>query len=57
MAVNISETIRRYINVLKVARKPTVKEVKEILRIVGIGFLVIGTMGFIFYMVSVFVGV
>lgn len=56
MAVNISETIRKYMNVLKVARKPTAKEVKDVLRIVGIGFLIIGSIGFIFYMISVFVG-
>jgi len=55
--INIKETIKKHVNVLKVARKPTAKEVKEILRIVGIGFLVIGAIGFVFYMVSVLVGV
>lgn len=57
MSVNITETIKKYINVLRIARKPTTKEIKEILRIVGIGFLIIGSIGFIFYMISVFVGV
>ncbi|MEW6095512.1 MAG: protein translocase SEC61 complex subunit gamma [bacterium] len=56
MLGNIKETIKKYVNVMKIAKKPTIKEMKEILRIVGVGFLVMGIIGFIFYMISVFAG-
>lgn len=56
MKINVRETLKKYIRVLKVARKPTLKEIKEILRICGIGFLIIGIIGFLFYMISIFFG-
>jgi protein translocase SEC61 complex gamma subunit len=54
--MNIKETIKRYVNILKIARKPTRKELKNVLRTVLYGFLVIGTIGFIFYIISVIAG-
>jgi protein translocase SEC61 complex gamma subunit len=54
--MNIKETIKRYVNILKIARKPTSKELKNVLRAVLYGFLVIGTIGFIFYIISVIAG-
>jgi len=54
--MNIKETIKRYANILKIARKPTKKELMGVLRTVLYGFLVIGSIGFVFYMISVIAG-
>ncbi|MEM5801640.1 MAG: protein translocase SEC61 complex subunit gamma [Candidatus Aenigmatarchaeota archaeon] len=54
--MNIKETIKRYVNILKIARKPTSKELKGVLRTVLYGFLIIGIIGFIFYIISVIAG-
>ncbi len=56
MKLNIKENIAKYRRVLQVAKKPTAKDMKEVLRICGIGFLVIGSIGFIFYLISIMVG-
>ncbi|MCD6226664.1 MAG: protein translocase SEC61 complex subunit gamma [Candidatus Aenigmarchaeota archaeon] len=37
---------------LKIARKPTKDELKKTLRICGIGFIIIGIIGFVFYLLS-----
>ena len=37
---------------LKIARKPTKDELKKTLRICGIGFIIIGIIGFVFYPLS-----
>ena len=42
MKINIKQGLKKYIRVLRVARKPTSKEIKTVLRICGIGFLIIG---------------
>jgi len=39
-----------------VARKPDMKELKDTAKICGIGILLIGFMGFIFYIISVLGG-
>jgi protein translocase SEC61 complex gamma subunit len=56
MKINIRETLKRYKRVLMVARKPDVKELKDTSRICGIGILLIGLIGFIFYIISVLGG-
>lgn len=56
MRLNIKETLKRYRRVLVLARKPDKKELKETARICGIGFMIMGLMGFIFYLASVFGG-
>lgn len=56
MKINIRETLRRYKRVLTIARKPDSKEVKETTKICGLGFLLIGIIGFIFYVISVLGG-
>lgn len=53
MNINIKETLTRYKRVLMIARKPDKDELKETARICGIGSIVIGIMGFIFYIISV----
>jgi protein translocase SEC61 complex gamma subunit len=56
MKINIRETLTRYKRVLLVARKPDVEELKETARICGIGFIIMGIIGFIFYVISVLGG-
>lgn len=53
---NLKETIPKYKRVLILARKPTKEELIRTSRICGIGFLVMGFMGFMFYIVSVIFG-
>jgi protein translocase SEC61 complex gamma subunit len=56
MKINIRETLTRYKRVLLVARKPDADELKETARICGIGFIIMGIIGFIFYVISVLGG-
>jgi len=56
MRINIRETLTKYKRVLMVARKPDSDELKETARICGIGSILIGIMGFIFYIISVILG-
>jgi protein transport protein SEC61 subunit gamma-like protein len=56
MKINIRETLTRYKRVLMIARKPDKDELKETARVCGIGILLIGLIGFIFYIISVFGG-
>ena len=53
---NPKETITRYRRVLILARKPSKEELTKTSRVCGIGFIVMGLMGFVFYMASVLVG-
>ena len=57
MKINIKETLTRYKRVLILARKPDKKELKETARICGIGFVIMGLIGFTIYLISVFGGV
>ncbi len=56
MRINIKETLTKYKRVLLVARKPDAEELKETARICGIGFIIMGVIGFIFYVISVLGG-
>ena len=56
MRINIRETLIRYKRVLMIARKPDSKELKETTRICGLGFFIIGIIGFIFYLIYVLGG-
>ena len=49
---NLKDTLVRYRRVLIVARKPDRQELTRTLRICGTGFLVIGFLGFVFYIIS-----
>ena len=57
MKINIRETLKRYKRVLMIAKKPDSEELKDTARICGIGILLIGFIGFIFYIISVLGGV
>jgi len=56
MKINIRETLTKYKRVLMIAKKPDMDELKETARICGIGILLIGFIGFIFYIISVLGG-
>jgi len=56
MRINIRENLTKYKRVLMVARKPDSDELKETARICGIGSILIGIIGFIFYIISVILG-
>jgi protein translocase SEC61 complex gamma subunit len=56
MRINIRETLIKYKRVLMVARKPDKDELKETARICGIGSILIGIIGFVFYIISVILG-
>lgn len=56
MRINVKETLKKYKRVLILARKPDSKELKDTARICGIGFFIVGIMGFIFYLISVLGG-
>jgi protein translocase SEC61 complex gamma subunit len=56
MIKKIIEKINDYKRVLSVAEKPTVEELKEIIRICGIGMVILGAIGLIFYIIFYFIG-
>ena len=46
---NIVPTLRSYLRILKLARKPSRKEFLTIAKVAAVGILAIGILGFIFY--------
>lgn len=48
----IKETIGDYIRVLRIAKKPTKDEYKLMIKVTGIGMLIIGFIGFIIQMIK-----
>jgi protein translocase SEC61 complex gamma subunit len=56
MIKKIIEKINDYKRVLSVAEKPTLEELKEIIRICGIGMIILGAIGLIFYIIFYFIG-
>lgn len=46
---NIGPTLRSYLRILKLARKPSRKEFFTIAKVAAIGILAIGVIGFLFY--------
>ena len=55
--IKLRERLERYKRVLIVAKKPSVEEFKISLKICVIGTLLIGMIGFIFYLIFGLVGV
>jgi protein translocase SEC61 complex gamma subunit len=53
MKFNILEKLRNCKKILSIVKKPEKEELIFILKITGIGMLVIGGTGFIFYLISV----
>ena len=52
---SISNTIKQYIRVLKLARRPSMEEFLTISKVAGAGIVLIGVIGFIIYMVMVLI--
>jgi len=52
---SISNTIKQYIRILKLTRKPSMEEFLTISKVAGAGILLIGVIGFIIYMVMVLI--
>lgn len=48
----IKEGIENYIRVIRIAKKPTREEYKAMLKVTGIGILLIGFIGFIIQMLK-----
>ncbi|NLD04823.1 MAG: protein translocase SEC61 complex subunit gamma [Synergistaceae bacterium] len=48
---SISEFFRKYIRVLKLARKPTKDEFWKISAVAAVGILLIGVLGFLIYLI------
>jgi len=53
MNVKIRETLKKYRRVLMIARKPEKEELKRSIRICGLGLIIIGLLGFFFYLISI----
>jgi len=53
MNVKIGETLKKYKRVLMIARKPEKEELKRSIRICGLGLIIIGLLGFFFYLISI----
>lgn len=52
---NISNTIKQYIRILQLTRKPTNEEFLTITKVAGAGILIIGIIGFLIYLIMVLV--
>ncbi len=52
----LKEKLQAYHRVLIVARKPTWEEFRVVAKVTGVGMLLIGTLGFIIYIISVLLG-
>jgi protein transport protein SEC61 subunit gamma-like protein len=53
MKFNILEKLKNCRKILNIIKKPDKEELTFILKITGIGMIVIGVMSFIFYLISV----
>lgn len=56
MQLRIRETIRKYIRVLRVCKKPSKEDFWTTVRVCLIGITIIGLISFLFYLVSVLIG-
>ncbi|MBI2542957.1 MAG: protein translocase SEC61 complex subunit gamma [Candidatus Aenigmarchaeota archaeon] len=54
--MKIAEALQNYIRILRIAKKADKGEFMETVRICGIGIALVGTIGFLFYVISVFIG-
>jgi|TARA_Y100000310_G_C20700517_1_gene829345 protein transport protein SEC61 subunit gamma-like protein len=50
--MNIKEKIQSYARILRVAKKPSGMEFRAILKVTGIGILLIGVIGFLIHIAS-----
>ncbi len=52
---NITNTVKQYIRILKLTRKPSMDEFLMISKVAGAGIVLIGIIGFIIYLVMVLI--
>jgi protein transport protein SEC61 subunit gamma and related proteins len=52
---NISNTIKQYIRILQLTRKPSMDEFLTISKVAGAGILLIGILGFVIYLIMVLI--
>ncbi|MCD1296317.1 protein translocase SEC61 complex subunit gamma [Methanocella sp. CWC-04] len=52
---NISNTIKQYIRILQLTRKPSNEEFLTISKVAGAGILIIGLIGFLVYLIMVLI--
>ena len=50
---NITNSIKQYIRILQLTRKPSMDEFLNISKIAGAGLLLIGVIGFVIYLIMV----
>lgn len=53
--MNVKEKLQNYIRILKITKKPTRQDFIDTARICAIGVGIIGLIGFLLYMLSLFV--
>lgn len=54
--MNIKEILQNYMRILSIAKKADKEELIDTVRICGIGVGIVGTIGFVFYLISNLVG-
>jgi len=54
--MNVRKTVSECIRILKLAKKPDKEELVDILRVCLVGMTIIGTLGFVVYVISVIMG-
>ena len=54
--MNIKEKLQSYVRILRIAKKPTGMEFRAIIKVTGIGILLIGVMGFLIHMAARLLG-
>ena len=55
--MNLKEMLQNYVRILSIAKKADKDEFVDTVRICGIGIGLVGAVGFIFYLISVFIGI
>lgn len=56
MKLNIKERLQNYKRILQISKKPSLDELKEIVRICAIGMVLIGVVGFVIYILALLSG-
>lgn len=52
---SITNSLKQYVRVLKLARRPSMEEFLTISKVAGAGIVLIGVIGFIIYMIMVLI--
>lgn len=56
LSFDLKSKLQDYLRVLKAAKKPNKKEFNKVLRITGMGTILIGIIGFVFYLIFSLIG-